>query len=61
MTREQREIIRKRIDARLRERLESARSARVQTRIRFEARNVVTPPLGLLRIEERVPEAGRLN
>ncbi len=46
MTREQRDILRKQIDARMRERLESARSARTHARTSYEARSVVTPPLG---------------
>jgi len=46
MTREQRDLVRKQIDARMRERLESAQSARAQARTRFEARTVVTPQLG---------------
>ena len=46
MTSEQRDFLRKQIDARMRERLESARSARVEARTRYEARSVVTPPHG---------------
>jgi hypothetical protein len=46
MTRQQRDLLRKQIDARMRERLESAQSARAQARTRFEARTVVTPQLG---------------
>ena len=60
MSREQRDFLRKQIDVRTRERLESARRARAQARTRFEARTVVTPPLGPLRIEERELEAGGL-
>ena len=60
MTREQRDFLRKQIDVRTRERLESARRARAQARTRFEARTVMMPPLGLLRIEERALEAGGL-
>ena len=60
MTREQRDFLRKQIDVRTRERLESARRARAQARTRFEARTVMMPPLGLLRIEERALESGGL-
>ena len=45
MSREQRDFLRKQIDARMRERLDSAQSARAQARTRFEARTVVTRPL----------------
>ncbi len=37
MTREQRDFVRKQIDARMRERLESGRSARAQAQTRYEA------------------------
>ena len=60
MTREQRDFLRKQIDVRTRERLESARRARAQARTRFEARTVMMPSLGVLRIEERALEAGGL-
>ena len=44
MTREQRDLLRKQIDVRTRERLERGRNAQAQARTRFEARTVITPP-----------------
>jgi hypothetical protein len=46
MTREQRDLLRKQIDVRMRERLEHGRNAQAQARTRYEAGRVATPPLG---------------
>ena len=44
MTREQRDFLRKLVDAGMRERLERGRNAQALARTRFEARTVVAPP-----------------
>jgi len=44
MTREQRDLLRKLVDAGIRERLERGRNAQALARTRFEARTVVAPP-----------------
>jgi hypothetical protein len=45
MTREQRDLLRKQIDVRMRERLERGRNAQAQARTRYEAGRVAPRPL----------------
>jgi hypothetical protein len=45
MTREQRDLLRKQIDVRMRERLERGRNAQTQARTRYEAGRLAARPL----------------